>query len=141
MQMYFTSASGLNDPNQSLQTPPEVIVNVMNKKTAIYFGPPLAKHTESEKNTLMISGRLNRTAERYMEIMREHDVELSRPERECLIQICQVGFMSPQEIRGIAIDVKHGHFQIPELDKDALYQKLAQASYADLVAIVESLGY
>ena len=41
----------------------------MNKKTNLYFGPPLALLTESQKNTLEISGKVNRTAERYLEIL------------------------------------------------------------------------
>jgi hypothetical protein len=38
-------------------------------KTPVFFGPPLAIHTDGLKNTMEISGRLNRTAERYMELM------------------------------------------------------------------------
>jgi len=34
----------------------------MNKKTRIYFGPPLSKLTEGEGNTMKISGKLNRAA-------------------------------------------------------------------------------
>ena len=60
----------------------------MNRKTPLYFGPPLARLTQSESNTLEISGKVNRTAERYLEILRYHGFELSEPERECLTRIC-----------------------------------------------------
>jgi hypothetical protein len=45
-----------------------------------------------------ISGRLNRTAERYLEILKYHGLELTEPERQCLTHICHIGFMSPLEI-------------------------------------------
>ena len=60
----------------------------MNKKTRIYFGPPLALLTEKENNTMEVSGRLNRTAERYLEIIARHGVDLTGPERKCLQSIC-----------------------------------------------------
>ena len=53
----------------------------MNKKTRVYFGPPLAALTENEKNTMEVSGKINRTAERYLEILRSHRIELTAPER------------------------------------------------------------
>ena len=34
-------------------------------KTSVFFGPPLAILADGQKNTLEISGKLNRTAERY----------------------------------------------------------------------------
>ena len=113
----------------------------MNRKTNIYFGPPLALLTESQRNTLEISGKINRTAERYLEIMRSHGFELSEPERACLIQICGIGFMSPQEIYELPDEVRFSEFESNELDKEALALKLDAASFADLVAIVEALGF
>ena len=68
-------------------------------KTPIFFGPPLAILTDGQKNTLEISGKINRTAERYLELMRHHGLDLSEPERQCLAHICHIGFMSPLEIR------------------------------------------
>jgi hypothetical protein len=41
-------------------------------KTPVFFGPPLAILTDGQKNTMEISGKLNRTAERYMEMMEHH---------------------------------------------------------------------
>lgn len=110
-------------------------------KTPVFFGPPLALLTANEKNTLMISGRINRTAERYLELMKSHGVPLSEPERRCLAHICQIGFMSPLEIRELPLEVSLTDFECDGLDKAALERKLAAASFADLVAVVESLGF
>lgn len=114
----------------------------MNKKTKIYFGPPLSILTENEKNTLAISGKINRTAERYIEIIKQHNrITLTDAERDCLKQICQIGFMSTLEIHELADDVRDTEFEIEGLDRDVLIGKLESASYADLVALVEELGF
>lgn len=110
-------------------------------KTPIFFGPPLAILTAGEKNTMTISGRINRTAERYLEIRREHGVPLTEPERRCIAHIAQIGWMSPQEIRELPMEVELTHFECEGLDKLALRDKLQAASFADLVAMVESLGF
>jgi hypothetical protein len=115
--------------------------NTMNKKTSIYFGPPLERHTQDEKNTLMKSGRINRTAERYMAILDHHGLTLTTAEATCLKQICHIGYMSPLEITELSMDVRAGVFDIPDLDTQTLANKLDQASFADLVATVESLGF
>lgn len=110
-------------------------------KTPVFFGPPLARLTAGEKNTLEISGRINRTAERYLEIQREHGVPLSDAERRCIAHICHIGWMSPQEIRELPMEVELTAFDCEGLDKPALAKKLAAAGFADLVAMVESLGF
>ena len=110
-------------------------------KTPIFFGPPLAKLTDGQKNTLEISGKINRTAERYLELMRHHGVDLTEPERRCIAHLCQIGFMSPLEIRELPFEVTLTRFECDALDKTALAAKLAAASFADLVAVVESLGF
>ena len=110
-------------------------------KTPVFFGPPLAILTDGQKNTMEISGRLNRTAERYLEILRHHGLELSEPERQCIAHICHIGFMSPLEIRELPMEVGMTTFECEGLDKAALEAKLAAASFADLVAVVESLGF
>ena len=112
----------------------------MNRKTHLYFGPPLMLLTQSEKNTLEISGRVNRAAERYLEILRYHGFELSELERACLTKISGIGFMTPEEIRELPDDVRFCEFETEGLDKESLAEKLEAASFADLVAIVESLG-
>jgi len=110
-------------------------------KTSVFFGPPLAILAEGQKNTLEISGKLNRTAERYLEILKVHGLELSEPERQCLAHICHIGFMSPLEIEELPFEVTMTRFECEGLDKAALAARLEAASFADLVAIVESLGF
>jgi hypothetical protein len=110
-------------------------------KTPVFFGPPLAILTDGQQNTMEISGRLNRTAERYLEILRYHGLELSEPERRCIAHICNIGFMSPLEIRELPFEVGLTKFECEGLDKAALAKKLEAASFADLVAVVESLGF
>ena len=110
-------------------------------KTNVFFGPPLAILAAGQKNTLEISGKLNRTAERYMEILKYHGLELTEPERQCLAHICHIGFMSPLEIQELAFEVTLTTFECEGLNKDELAVKLESASFADLVAIVEMLGF
>ncbi len=110
-------------------------------KTPVFFGPPLALLTAGQKNTLLISGKINRTAERYLELLRHHGVALTQPERDCLAHICQIGFMSPLEIRELPMEVGLTRFECEGLDKVALAGKLKAASFADLVSVVESLGF
>lgn len=110
-------------------------------KTPVFFGPPLAILTDGFKNTMEISGRLNRTAERFLEIQRHHGVELSDAERACIAHICNIGFMSPLEIRELPFEVELTTFECEGLDKAALKAKLEAASFADLVVVVESLGF
>jgi len=110
-------------------------------KTNIFFGPPLAILAQGQKNTMEISGKLNRTAERYLEMLKYHGLELTEPERRCLIHICHIGFMSPLEIRELPLEVELTAFECDGLDKAALAARLEQASFADLVAVVESLGF
>jgi hypothetical protein len=110
-------------------------------KTHIFFGPPLSILAAGQKNTLEISGKLNRTAERYLELLKHHGLELSEPERQCLTHICGIGFMSPLEIRELGLEVSLTRFSCAGLDKKALEAKLQTASFADLVAVVESLGF
>jgi hypothetical protein len=110
-------------------------------KTPIFFGPPLAILTDGQKNTMEISGKLNRTAERYLELIRHHGLALTEPERQCIAHICHIGFMSPLEIRELPFEVGLTRFECVGLDKAALAGKLEAASFADLVAVVESLGF
>lgn len=110
-------------------------------KTNVFFGPPLAILADGQKNTLEISGKLNRTAERYLEMLKHHGLELTAPERACLAHICHVGFMSTLEIEELPFEVTMTRFECEGLDKAALATRLEAASFADLVAVVESLGY
>jgi hypothetical protein len=113
----------------------------MNPKTGIFFGPPLAVLTAAQTNTLQISGKINRTAERYLAVMRHHGLDLSQAERACLAHVCNIGFMAPQEIGELAFEVRNTDFECEGLDRQALALKLEAASFADLVAVVEELGF
>ena len=110
-------------------------------KTPVFFGPPLARLTEREKNPLEVSGRLTRTAERYLELQRLHGVDLSEAERACVDHVCGIGWMSPLEIRELPLEVSLTSFEHEGLDKAALAAKLEAASFADLVCVVESVGH
>ncbi len=110
-------------------------------KTPVFFGPPLAILTEGQENTLEISGKINRTAERYLELMKHHGLALSEPERQCLVHICGIGYMSPLEIRELPLEVELTRFECEGLDKVALAGKLGAASFVELVAVVEALGF
>jgi hypothetical protein len=110
-------------------------------KTPVFFGPPLAILTTGQKNTLEISGKLNRTAERYLELLRAHGLALSEAEKLCIAHINQIGHMSTLEIRELPMEVRLTGFECAGLDKPALAAKLQAASFADLVATVEALGF
>ena len=90
---------------------------------------------------MKISGKVNRTAERYMEILKCHGLELSDVERDCLIQLCGIGYMSPEDMRDLPDDVRFAVGADPRLDKESLAARLEAAPFADLVATVEALGF
>lgn len=116
----------------------------VNRKQQLFFGPPLALLTEGDTNTMEISGTVNRTAERYLEILRLHGLELNDAERACLIRLCGIGFLSPEDIRELSDDLRYSDIDEPGLDadaKEALAARLDAASFADLVATVEALGF
>lgn len=113
----------------------------MNRKTKIYFGPPLARLTEAGGNTMELSGRINLAVERYLEIVARHGVALNDAETECLRRICAAGVLAPHEILELPMEVELGREEIPGLDRAALVAKLEAASFADLVSVVESIGY
>jgi hypothetical protein len=49
--------------------------------------------------------------------------------------------MAPSEIRELPIDVRLSDVEAKGLDREVLAQKLEAASFADLVAVVEELGF
>src|SRR5450830_1611926 len=113
----------------------------MIPKTRILFGPPLALLTAAQTNTMEVSGKINRTAERYLEIMRRHGLDLSQAERACIAHVCDFDFMAPQEIRELPFEVRQTEFECERLDKEALAARFEAASFEDLVAVVEELGF
>lgn len=110
-------------------------------KTPVFFGPPLARLTESGRHTMEISGILNRTAERYLALKQHHGLDLSEAERQCVAHVCGIGYLSPLEITELGLEVRLTNFECEGLDKAALADRLDAASYADLLVMVESLGF
>ena len=110
-------------------------------KTPVFFGPPLARLTESGRHTMEISGILNRTAERYLALKQHHGMDLSEAERRCVAHVCGIGFLSPLEITELGLEVRLTPFECEGLDKAALAEKLDAASFVDLLMLVESLGF
>jgi hypothetical protein len=49
--------------------------------------------------------------------------------------------MAPYEILELADEVSAAEFEVEGLDREALIKKLESASFADLAAIVEELGF
>jgi hypothetical protein len=49
--------------------------------------------------------------------------------------------MSPEDIRDLPDDVRFSVFDDKSIDKDALADRLEAASFADLVATIEALGF
>jgi hypothetical protein len=49
--------------------------------------------------------------------------------------------MSPEDIRELPDEVRFSEFESDDLDKEALAEKLESAAFADLVAMVEGLGF
>ena len=110
-------------------------------KTPVFFGPPLARLTEGGRHTMEISGILNRTAERYLALRQHHGLALSEAERQCLAHVCGIGYLSPLEITELGLEVRLSAFDCPGLDKAALADRLDAAPFADLLAMVETLGF
>ena len=108
----------------------------MAKKSSVYFGPPLAELTENLKPGDSVSGRINRAAERYMAICRRHGVEITDEERPVLQDVLSGTWADPLLIRHLVDEVEDSDHNAPELA-----EKLRSASFADLVALVEELGY
>ena len=110
-------------------------------KTPVFFGPPLAKLTESGRHAMEISGILNRTAERYLALKQHHGLDLSESERQCVAHVCGIGYLSPLEITELGLEVRLTNFECKGLDKATLADRLDAAHFVDLLMLVESLGF
>jgi hypothetical protein len=111
-------------------------------KTPVFFGPPLAMLTAGPEE----HAGDQRQAQPHGRALPRADAPPrpaahEAPERQCLAHICHIGFMSPLEIRELPLEVDLTRFECEGLDKKALAAKLRAASLADLVAVVESLGF
>lgn len=108
----------------------------MAKKSSVYFGPPLIELTKNLKRGDSVSGRINRTAERYLAICRRNGLELTDEERAILADVLSGTWADPLLIRHLADEVDDS-----DHDAQELVEKLRSASFPDLVALVEELGY
>lgn len=114
----------------------------MAKKASVYFGPPLETLTADLKGSESVSGRLNRAAERYMEIIARHGIELTEGERVILGNCLSGSWAEPLLIRHLADEVEDSEaFADGDPDAKTLVEKLSGASFADLVATVERMGF
>lgn len=112
----------------------------MAKKSSIYFGQPLEALTANVGENDSVSGRINRMADRYAAILKRHSIDLTDAEREILGNCLCGSFVEPLLIRHLADEVEDSDWaDMPEAK--SLCAKLRDASFADLVSIVESLGF
>lgn len=112
----------------------------MAKKSSVYFGPPLAALTADLKGSESVSGRLNRVAERYLELLKRHGLDLTEAERLILGNCLSGSFCEPLMIRHLADEVEDSEFAGQPEARD-LIVKLRGASFSDLLATVEQLGF
>ena len=112
----------------------------MGKKSSIYFGPVLIEHTSGLETGDSVSGRINRTAERYVEVCKRHGIELSDDERIFLANILMGSFVDPLLIRHLPHEIRDSD-KSGDINLEALAEKIENANFADRVALVESLGF
>lgn len=112
----------------------------MSKKSSVYFAEPLLALTGNLGEGDSCSGRINRTAERYLEIVKRHDLGLTDAERLILGNCLSGSWVDPIVIRHLADEVADSEFADTKEAK-ALIKKLQAANFADLVAEVERLGF
>ena len=112
----------------------------MAKKSSVYFAGPLLAVTETKPENETTSGRLNAVAERYLEICKRHTIALTGEEKNILGNCLSGSLVEPLLIRHLADEVEDSEFSnTPEAK--ALVKKLKKCTFAELVAIVESLGF
>lgn len=112
----------------------------MSKRSSVYFGPPLEALTSSLTDADSISGRINRAAERYLEIVKRHDLKLTKDEKAILRNCLSGSWVDPLFIRHLDHEVADSE-HAGSKEGRALLKKLEAASYADLVAEIERLGF
>ena len=87
-----------------------------------------------------VNGRLSVVCARYMAIMERHGLELKKEEADVLSAFLEEARAEPLLIRHLADEVRDSEFTgSPAADQ--LIAKLRGASFADLVATVERLGF
>lgn len=113
----------------------------MSKKTSVYFGEPLERLTEDLKTGESVSGRINRCADRYLAIVQRSGLDLTEDEKHILGNCLSGSWADPLLIRHLADEVEDSEFYEESDVAKELVMKLLDASFADLVATVEKLGF
>ena len=110
------------------------------KNKSIHFGPPLVEMAETLKPGASLSGRINNMAERYAAIIKAHGIELTADESQVMGDCLSGTWADTLLIKHLADEVADSdHAGTPAAE--SLIAKLRAASFADVVATVEKLGF
>ena len=112
----------------------------MARKSTVYFGPPLEALTANLSGSTSASGRINRCADRYQAVIQRHGLTLTEEETHILGNCLSGSVVEPLLIRHLADEVEDSEFADSDAGR-ALIERLRKASFADLVATVEKLGF
>jgi hypothetical protein len=89
-----------------------------------------------------VSGRLNRDADRYASVLKEHGMDLTAEESAVLKNVLLGSWCEPMLIKYLAHEVEDSDaYRAGDPASASLLDKCQRASYADLVAEVERLGH
>ena len=113
----------------------------MSKKKSIYFGPPLQDLEKSVKEGDSLSGRLNEAVERYGWICKKHRnaISLSSDEMLAVANALQGTFVDAITIDHLGDEMRDAERVVAGVDYSELAAKLDAASFADKIALIESL--
>ncbi len=109
----------------------------MAKRSSVYFSKTLVQHTSDLPDNDSVSGRINRSVERYVAIVQEHGVELTDAEIDHINGHCD-DFANILQIKYLAEEIRKTKSDV--IDTGQLADKLATVTFADLVTLMESLG-
>lgn len=109
----------------------------MSKKSSVYFGGTMQEHTSQLEPWDSISGRVNRTVDRYVAICKRHGIDLTEAERDHISRLSRAHFFGLELIEDLEGRVRRSQSEV--INVDHLADKLRRASLADLVSLIESL--
>jgi len=110
----------------------------MSKKSSVYFGPPMMAHTGNLASGDSVSGRLNRTVDRYMEICKRHALALNDAELQILAGVLSGSLADNLLIRHLADELLDSDY-VDAPEGMPLVTRLREASFVELVATVEQV--
>lgn len=112
----------------------------MSRRTTIYMGKLLEEHTTNLAERDSVSGRINRTVERYISICQQHRgrVDLTVDEADFLTLFLGDDWADPLQIKYLPQEIRQAKSDI--VDVNQLADKIDNVSFADLIALVEVLG-